>query len=241
MIRNCYNCKQDFKTDNRNAKFCNRDCRFPLRHSIKNCKECNKGFHPKSAKIEYCSHQCSVGKTRKQKETKLVHLICKQCKQPFTKLAYNHKQRPYQFCSRKCSAKGKTVTKSRRSQHEKLLYELLVQRFSQLTIINNNRTIFEGLEIDIWIPELKLAIEWNGIVHYKPIYGEETLFRVQNNDNKKQILANKLDIRLIIIPQTNRMSNKKFAAIFENVRIIIEQLLTLQEKLHAQSGIHGNA
>lgn len=241
MIRNCHNCKQDFKTDNRNAKFCNRDCRFPHRHSIRNCKECNKGFHPKSAKIEYCSHKCSVGKTRKQRETKLVYLICKQCQKPFTKIAYNHKQQPYKFCSRQCSHKGRDIKVVKQSQHEKLLYELLVKEFSILTIVHNDRTVFEGLEIDIWIPELKLAIEWNGPVHYKPIYGEQKLLQTQNKDTKKQILAQKLDIRLIVIPQSGRMSNKKFQLIFENIRVIIQELITLQEKLHAQSGIHGNA
>lgn len=226
MIKNCHNCQQDFKTDNRNAKFCNIDCRYPNRHSIRNCKECNRGFHPKSSKIEYCSHQCSVGKTRKQKETKLVHLICKQCKQSFTKLAYHHKQRQYKFCSRQCSSKGKTITQPRRSQHEKLLYELLVKRFSTLTILNNNRTIFNGLEIDIWIPELKLAIEWNGPFHYQPIFGEKTLLKQQNRDKRKSELAFENNIQLVTIPQLQSITKKYWHQVIENLKPIIDSMAT---------------
>lgn len=60
--------------------------------------------------------------------------------------------------------------------------------------------MLNGYEADIGIPELNLAIEWNGIVHYKPIYGQPKLNKIQQRDAEKQKIATSKNIELIIIP-----------------------------------------
>lgn len=59
--------------------------------------------------------------------------------------------------------------------------------------------MLDGLEVDIGIPSLKTAIEWNGIVHYKPIYGDQRLTEVQQRDAEKQKRASAKGINLIVV------------------------------------------
>lgn len=67
----------------------------------------------------------------------------------------------------------------------------------------------EGLEIDIYVPELKLGFEYNGIQHYKPVEhwgGEESLKKQQERDKRKQQLCNKNDVELIVIKYNEQLS-----------------------------------
>ena len=40
-------------------------------------------------------------------------------------------------------------------------------------------------ELDFYFPNLKLAIEINGPLHYKPIYGKDKLIQIQNNNRDR--------------------------------------------------------
>ncbi len=60
----------------------------------------------------------------------------------------------------------------------------------------NNR----GMEADIFVPDLKLVIEYQGIHHYEPIHGEERLKRQQTNDQEKREAFQKEGYVLIEIP-----------------------------------------
>jgi len=106
------------------------------------------------------------------------------------------------FCGSSCAAKYNNQFKrqSRRSQIEVKFYNLLAKEFPQLNILPNDKNMLSGLEVDIAIPSLKLAIEWNGIVHFKPIYGKNKLDKVQQIDAKKLKIAANKNINLIVIP-----------------------------------------
>ena len=106
------------------------------------------------------------------------------------------------FCNRSCSVSYNNTQKrkSRRSKCEILLFELLTQKYPQIEILPNDKTLFNGYEIDIAIPSLNLAIEWNGIVHFKPIYGQDKLDNIQTRDKEKQIIAERKKINFIVIP-----------------------------------------
>lgn len=101
---------------------------------------------------------------------------------------------------------------------------LLVKEFPNLKILPNDKTMLDGLEADIAIPSLKLAIEWNGIVHFKPIYGQQKLDKVKNKDTEKLKIASNKNINLIVIPDL--ISNDKILnQAFNDVKEIIKKLI----------------
>jgi len=64
--------------------------------------------------------------------------------------------------------------------------------FHKLQVISNDSSPFKGhtdaFNVDITIPELKIAIEWDGPLHREPIFGDEHLAQVQANDKAKDYL-----------------------------------------------------
>lgn len=78
--------------------------------------------------------------------------------------------------------------------------------------------------MDIYFPKLKLAIQINGIVHYKPIYGLEKFQRIKEIDSEKRKLCKELTIDLIEIDVSQNqtfesMKNSKW----KEVQSLIEQ------------------
>jgi very-short-patch-repair endonuclease len=69
-----------------------------------------------------------------------------------------------------------------RSKAEQLLENSLKNEFPKLQISTNDRHVLEGKELDFYIPELKTAIEWNGIFHQKAVKGDD--IKVWNEENK---------------------------------------------------------
>ena len=56
-----------------------------------------------------------------------------------------------------------------------------------------------GTELDFYFPELKLAAEINGFLHFKPIYGLDKLKRIKEIEADKVKKCRKLRIALHII------------------------------------------
>lgn len=175
----------------------------------------------------FCSLKC-YGAHKTKHSTVIAE--CANCGKPLQKLLKDLKK-SYSgrlFCNRSCSItyNNRIKRKSRRSKCEKLLFDLLVEEFPQLSIKCNDKDMLGGLEVDIAIPSLKLAIEWNGIVHFKPIYGQDKLNRIQEIDKTKQEIALRNDINLIVIPDL--VSKKEYVLeVFEKIKNIINELTAL--------------
>jgi hypothetical protein len=93
-----------------------------------------------------------------------------------------------------------------------------------LEIEANDKTLIPGYEVDIAIPSLRLAIEWNGGVHHKPIYGEEKLAIIQKRDEEKRRLAASLGIHLVAI--SDLVSTDQYVVqMFNVLRLVIDRLL----------------
>ena len=101
---------------------------------------------------------------------------------------------------------------------------MLTAAFPTLTILPNDKTLLGGYELDIAIPELSLAIEWNGIVHFEPIYGETKLNTIQQHDADKMNTANEKGIHLIVVPDLVSTPNYVKEA-FLTIKKIINGLL----------------
>jgi len=105
--------------------------------------------------------------------------------------------------------------------------------FSDATILFNQRIVPSRisktkLEIDIWIPDFKIAVEYNGIQHYTYNNffhrGQIELFEQQQAyDNEKKLWADKNNVKLIVIPywQYNQVMDEQ-QRLDEKNRIISE-------------------
>jgi len=58
-------------------------------------------------------------------------------------------------------------------------------------------------ELDFYFPELKFAIELNGIFHYEPIYGQDKLEKIQSNDGRKLIACYENGVELAIVDSSS--------------------------------------
>ena len=81
---------------------------------------------------------------------------------------------------------------------------------------------------DIYIPSLKLAIELNGIFHYEPIFGEDKLKKVQNNDNRKFQACLEKEIEFCIIDTSQQKYFKEKTS--QKYLSIITEIIDLKLK-----------
>lgn len=209
----CENCKTIFWRHNRQK------LAFKNAYKSKSSSSINK--------FEFCSREC-MGKYHDKK----LNLNCGWCNKDVVKKFAEFKRSisGLVFCDRSCSASYNNTQKRRslRSKCEKMFFDLLKEKYTNLDLIANDKKMLDGLEADVAIPSLNLAIEWNGIVHYKPIYGEEKLNKIKSIDERKQNLAQQKGIRLIVIPDL--VSNEKYVKeAFYNTCRIIDELLYLSE------------
>lgn len=105
-----------------------------------------------------------------------------------------------------------------------MFFDLISQNYPNLLILPNDKIMLDGYEVDIAIPAIDLAIEWNGIVHYKPIYGQTKFERIKKRDLEKREIAKSKKIDLVVI--VDNESRKKFVVeAFSEVKKIIDKKL----------------
>ncbi len=84
---------------------------------------------------------------------------------------------------------------------ETILYNIVRTLFPNYTVRKHYRPEWlEGLELDIYIEELNLGIEYQGEQHFKPIKhwgGESALQKVKERDQRKRNLCESIGIKLI--------------------------------------------
>jgi hypothetical protein len=72
----------------------------------------------------------------------------------------------------------------------------------------------ERLELDIWIPALKIGIEYQGEQHYEALEhwgGEDGLKKRQENDRRKRALCKKLGYTLLEFAYSEELSEDAVA------------------------------
>lgn len=178
------------------------------------CINCNKEFevylrfikskkkHGAENPYSFCSRQCYTAFKIKQRTT----LTCATCNKEFTRAPVHvtssgRNKSNRNFCSRSCAVTYNNTHKTqgtRRSKLETYLELQLRAEFPNLELICNGKGAIDS-ELDFYFPQLRLAIELNGIFHYEPIYGNDKLEQVQRNDQQKSIACNAAGIEFCTI------------------------------------------
>jgi uncharacterized C2H2 Zn-finger protein len=192
------------------------DCLFTRNKNVIQSK-----FGPgKLQKFMFCSYSCAMlYQTTSQK------INCSQCDKLFIRHKNQINKSINHFCSRSCSASYNNTHKKtgfRRSRLEKWIEINLTDKYPHLDIIYNNKMTINS-ELDIYIPKYKLAIELNGILHYKPIYGNKKLLLIQNNDSLKlkKCIENNIDLIIIDVSSQNHFDLKSSKEYLDKILNII--------------------
>lgn len=176
----CYYCKNPYLTT-----------KYKIQRSI-------NGTQNGKYTSQFCSPKCRA-KHHNKDFTKEV--CCKHCDKKFIKSLSQINKHPNHFCSKSCAATYNNAHKTkgtRVSKLEKWLQEQLKALYPQFDIKYNEKQAINS-ELDIYIPELKIAFELNGIFHYEPIYGPDKLKQIKNNDDRKFQACIENEIELVIM------------------------------------------
>lgn len=167
-------------------KFCNHSC--AAKHNNRKRGESSwKHSEESKRKIGESSGQPSPFKGKVIVSGKYVDDIkikkkCPYCNKTF-ETSYYH---PQKYCkSQECIYKHVLATRvlTRRSKSEIRLERLLSKVFDG--VVGNDRKVLGGLQLDIVLRKHRIVVEWDGVFHWKPIFGEEKLKSNQEHDQRK--------------------------------------------------------
>lgn len=174
------------------------------------CKNCGKGATKTNSRYNeaikngwnfFCSIKCRYAYQEKGND-----FLCAWCFENIRKTPAQIRQtKTNVFCTKSCAALYNNRHKqygTRRSKLECYLEQQLKSHFPDLHFLSNSRKPID-LELDFYFPELKLAIEINGFLHYRPIYGSEKLKRIQELDKEKALRCSQANIRICVIEVSN--------------------------------------
>lgn len=184
------------------------------------CEECSHTFYVAARQVKttikrkltecrFCSIKCS---NHNKQPVEMIYTKCSQCNSELIRCPRQQKQSKSgrSFCSKSCAAQYNNTHKTtgtRRSKLEKWLEEQLIILYPNLGLLFNKKDAINS-ELDIYIPSLNLAFELNGIFHYEPIYGQDKLNSILNNDNRKFQACLDKNIELVIIDSSTMMHFK---------------------------------
>ena len=125
------------------------------------------------------------------------------------------------------SKKRKRRKGSTRSKAEKSLVKVLRKQIKGIKITPNAYEVC-GYDIDVCVPDHKLAIEWNGILHREPLFGIKKLSSIQTNDAKKREILMDMGWTMVIV---HDIDSKKPLQYAKKVAAFVKELLDSESLL----------
>lgn len=173
------------------------------------CPVCGKEFlfKGRNYRRKYCSFKCSNSHHDFVAMGRKGGLAPHRCKPGPKGSNREIRERLAKIGRRGGIASAKVQAKRNRSQGEAYLALLLCQ--DGYKVVQNTWDLVPGYELDIWLPDLKTAISYNGPVHYEPIYGPTRLRQVQQRDRYRNRKLTEMDIRHIIIKELGRYDKER--------------------------------
>ena len=128
---------------------------------------------------------------------------------------------------RKLAAEAVRKASKEGSKIEKFIYEGLTKAgwdviFHKRGLITNDK-----MEVDLFVPSLKTAIEIDGPAHFLPIWGEENLQRhIRSDAQKAGLLINR---GFVVLRVKNIIRNLSQKNMREALSVIVAQLLKIEK------------
>lgn len=110
---------------------------------------------------------------------------------------------------------------------ETALFRRLEDEFSNTKVIQHGRPTWLGRQhFDIWFPNWNIAVEYQGRQHFEPVEffgGKETFHKTVELDKRKATLAEKHDVQLLIVAETDTHDNvvRDINSILKKRRILL--------------------
>lgn len=210
----CKNCGFVIPYNKKNNNFCNNSCSAKFNNKnrttkkyeytekgLESIKKNLKLMHEK-VRILYKENpelfQIRVQKIKEKNTKPRVEFICPVCGK--TLMVTEHELKERKYCGGTCRNKvnNKKIF-GIRSKAEIYMEGRLKNEFPNLLMMFNDREMLNGKELDVYIPSIGLAIEWNGIYHYKKIRDDGLFEKTINKDKQKVNDCVELGIELYIV------------------------------------------
>lgn len=196
-MKKCLICTKDHDGSYGSGRFCSQPCSRSFATKAKRAEINSK------VSLKLKKNNIKKNNLKKNNPKKYIEKICPICGKVSSK-SIAHKNTV--TCSKSCGLKwtydtrnpnyeknmasavargiksASTQKETRRSKNEILFAELCTEKFPDTL---TNEGMFNGWDADVVIPQLKIAVLWNGAWHYKEISKKNSLLQIQNRDKIK--------------------------------------------------------
>jgi hypothetical protein len=191
LSKTCERCEQAITEVYGSGRFCSQKCARGAATSAKR-EEINKKtsesikkkyshlYERKTRECSYCNKEFVV--SHKKPDKKFCKISCA------SNYRYSEKNPDFENNMRLAQLAGISSAQSqretRRSKNEIYFAELCSSAFSNVLC---NEPMFDGWDADVIIPELKIAVLWNGPWHRRKITQKHSVAQVQKRDEIKRV------------------------------------------------------
>lgn len=197
------------------------------------CKKCQKKYHSKKYYEANKEKYVVDPNIKRERDKKYYEKHKDSISQKRKKYYEENKEHILKRCTEYRRSKGELP--NRLSGTEKIALKFIEEIFPNKIVRTRDRNTIKNprtnayLELDFYLPEINLAIELNGITHYKPIYGQDKFLRQQRNDELKRKLCKKQGITLIEIPLEEGVHYDRYSIEHKRLKETINRFLDDKE------------
>lgn len=125
---------------------------------------------------------------------------------------------------REAAGEGVRTAAKEGSALERFLHTECIKAGWRVEFHKEHWVVRENLQIDLYFPEINVALEVDGPSHFKDIWGKENLRKLQFRDNQKNGLLLQRGCCIIRVRQTQALSNKYKREVLASVLETLERI-----------------
>lgn len=179
--------------------------------------------HPTKGKERSDEEKAKIGfgvmKNWENLDTKVLESRKQKAKDNWEKLSDDEKSNMISSANAAVRIASKNGSKLEKFILECLLTDGYKVDFHKEQILSNTK-----LQIDLFLPQLNIAIEVDGPSHYEPVWGEDALKRNKSYDNKKTGLILGKGLVLIRLKQIKDFSPSRARILYDQIKDILGQI-----------------